>query len=133
MKNSAFFTKNLYVYKMAFRLENYELAELLGSTPQTISRWLLENKTPPTPTINGIALKFNVTPEDLLNKDLTIHFLKMSGMLTESDMSIAAEPGENYKGSMPKAWVRQRLQTLSDSIRSITNDVDRFIAEVDKA
>lgn len=132
MKNSAFFTKNLYVFKMANRLENNELADMLGSTPQTIGRWLLENKTPPTPTVNGIAMKLNVDPDDLLNKDLTLYFLKSSGMLPESEMLIAADPGQPYGDSMPKAWVRQQLKGLSDAMRSVMNEVDRTLAEVEK-
>lgn len=69
---SEIFGRNLKFLRERKGLEQIELAQLLGrKSPSTISEWEKGKYTPKAGTLSDIAKIFNVSLQDLMQKDLT--------------------------------------------------------------
>lgn len=123
MKEIIFFSKNLKTYLFAFEITQDELARLLGNTGQALGKWIKENRTPPTPTLNQLATILEVSPEDLVNKDLTYHFMAKANNLP----MLAADKVDGYQSPEWKAAMKTHLQSVQDQLRKIIQDNDKIM------
>lgn len=64
------FSQNLYFLRISEKLSQKELADKLYVSNKTVSKWERGVCEPDLQTLNAIALCFNVSVDDLLNKDM---------------------------------------------------------------
>lgn len=87
MTEKYFFASNLKYLRNKFNLEQQELAEELGKkSGSTVSDWERGKFIPRIGTLNEIAERFNISVNDLMRTDLTVHTPIAPNMIEVKEM-----------------------------------------------
>ncbi|API89396.1 hypothetical protein BKP56_09080 [Marinilactibacillus sp. 15R] len=87
MTEEYFFASNLKYLRNKFNLEQQELAEELGKkSGSTVSDWERGKFVPRIGTLNQLAERFNISVNDLMRTDLTVHTPIAPNMIEVKEM-----------------------------------------------
>lgn len=87
-----FFASNLKYLRLKNNMEQLELANLLGrKSSSSISEWEKGKYTPKSGLLSDIAVIFDVTLTDLMEKDLTLESKGVTYQLPQRDLVLISE------------------------------------------
>ncbi|GEL67209.1 hypothetical protein MPS01_13640 [Marinilactibacillus psychrotolerans] len=87
MNEEYFFANNLKYLRRKYNIEQQELAEELGrKSGSTVSDWERGKFVPRIGTLSQIAERFNISVNDLMRTDLTVHTPIAPNMIEVSEM-----------------------------------------------
>ena len=82
------FSKNLKKYRKAFEMTQKQLADVIGYSEKTVSKWEAAAGIPNIATIYEIAKIFHVSIDDLFNHEQQIYLLGIDGGGTKTELAL---------------------------------------------
>jgi len=115
-------SKKLRILMAFYDLNNKEMAEILGVSPQSFSNYVNDVNTPPLEIITKLANHFKISLDFLANENFkfTIVYENKEKLLLQNNALKVAEPRPNY-------------MTLNEQLKDLTPDQIETLEKIIKA
>lgn len=134
MTTKDIFSKNLQHHMKNERINNRELAKILGVSESTVGKWILKKTFPRMNIIDKLAKFFKITPSDLLedkreqNLSIALEKLEDNGFHVaidnEKNFEVAVERNSEYEYYNYYDFIDNSLKIAHDIVCSTSPHID---------